>query len=142
MKKTFFLVLSVIAFILLIVFRSLFSKQLSNNKTQNKNIDFEVYLGKQITGNEVTTIINKAINENENNHINKDENGYYIENEENSIKITIKMTSVGKDYIMEEFYKNDITKFVKNFSIIKFECSKIEYHEKTGNIKRIIITEL
>ena len=40
----------------------------------------------------------------------------YFVNNENSIKINIKMNTNGKTYQMETFYNNDITKFVENFN--------------------------
>ena len=43
---------------------------------------------------------------------------------------------------MEEFYNNDITRFVQNFSLAKFKCSNIEYHKKTGKISRIMFEEI
>ena len=39
-------------------------------------------------------------------------------------------------------YNNDITKFVENFNLILFKCSNIEYHEKTGSVKKIIFEQL
>lgn len=43
---------------------------------------------------------------------------------------------------MEEFYKKNMTNFVENFNLIKFECTSIEYHKKTGQIKRITFKQL
>ena len=74
--------------------------------------------------------------------IEKDKKNYYIENDENSLKIEIKLLLTNKTYSMEEFYNNDITRFVQNFSLAKFKCSNIEYHKKTGKISRIMFEEI
>ena len=90
----------------------------------------------------VERIINKVINENEINKVEKDEKGFFIENNENSIKINIKMNTNGKTYQMETFYNNDITKFVENFNLVKFRCNKIEYHKKSGRVSKLYFEEI
>ena len=60
----------------------------------------------------------------------------------NSIKIELKMITIEKTYPMEEIYNNDITKFVENFNLVKFKCTKIEYHKNTGKISKITFEEL
>ena len=88
------------------------------------NLEYEEYLNKTLLGTDIVTVMNKAINENEKNKIQKDEKGYYIENNENSIKIYLKMITINKTYPMEEFYNNDMTAFVKNFNLIEFKSSR------------------
>ena len=39
-------------------------------------------------------------------------------------------------------FAKDMTNFVSNFNLIKFECTSIEYHKKTGQIKRITFKQL
>ena len=39
-------------------------------------------------------------------------------------------------YQMETIEKTGITGFVKNFNLIKFKCSKIEYNDKTKKISK------
>jgi len=43
---------------------------------------------------------------------------------------------------MEEIYNNKITSFVQNFNFISFKCTRIEYHEKTGKISKLVFEEL
>ena len=84
------------------------------------NLEYETYLEKTVFGTDIVTIMNKAINQNEINQIQKDEKGYYIENDENSIKIYLKMITIDKTYPMEVFYNNDMTTFIKNFKTFIF----------------------
>ena len=106
------------------------------------NSQYEYYINKSIYGTELVTLINKVINENEINKVEKDEKGFFIENNENSIKINIKMNTNGKTYQMETFYNNDITKFVENFNLVKFRCNKIEYHKKSGRVSKLYFEEI
>ena len=74
-----------------------------NNKAkfyeaQRENRQFESYNQKEIYGSELTTIINKAVDNNKNNEVLKDDKGNYINNENNSIQIEIKMLDNDKTY--------------------------------------------
>ena len=137
MKNLLNILLCVIAFIFLYVVGLLIAQNASNDKTKN---DFNIYAGKIIKGGEVTSIINKAINENEKNKIEKDENGYYIENENNSIKIFVVIGE--QEFKMEDIHNNDTLKFIKNFNTVTFKCNNVEYHNNTGKIKKIEIEEI
>lgn len=111
-----------------------------------ENGEYEKYLENEIYGTDVVTLINKAISNNETNNITKDEKGFYISNNQNSITIDIVMiTDEEKDktttYKMETIYKVGITEFIKNFNTAKFECTKKEYHSQTGKIAYIEITQ-
>ena len=85
---------------------------------------------------------NKVIDINKKNHIKKDENNYYIENEDNSIKIEIKLLITEKTYPMEEIYNKDISEFVKHFSLENFKCTGIEYHKRTGKISKMLFEQI
>ncbi len=142
MKQAFFIISAIICIIIFFVCAFLINLKIEQNEIKRENAEYEEYLNKQILGTDVATLISKTVNKNEKNNIQKDEKGYYIENDENSIKIYLKMTTIDKTYSMEEIYKNNITDFVKNFNIIKFKCTKIEYHKKTGRISELILEEL
>ena len=68
----------------------------------------------------------------------------YIENEENSIKVELVMLNEDEKttYQMETLQKAGIQGFIKNFNLINFKCSKIEYHEKTKLVKKIIFEQI
>lgn len=116
--------------------------QAETRKIIKYNLEYETYLNKEVLGTDVVSVMNKAINQNEKNNIQKDEKGYYIENNENSIKIYLKMITIEKTYPMEEFYNNGMVNFVQNFNLINFKCTSIEYHQRTGKIKQMIFEEL
>ena len=145
MKKTLLLVAIPIIIILFSILGLLINKNTTLRHVKQLNSEYEYYLGKQVYGLDLATLINKAINQNEHNQIPKNEKGYYIENDENSIKIEVKILSAEnteKTYSMEVFYNNDITRFVDNFNLIYFKCSIIDYHKKTGQISKMVFEEL
>ena len=142
MKNTVLLISIPIMVIIFSICGLLITKNTTNRLIKEENSEYEYYLNKTVYGTDVTTVINKAINKNEKNKIQKNEKGHYIDNEEDSIKIEIKMITTEKTYPMEEIYNNDITQFVQNFNLIKFKCTSIEYHKKTGKIKNIIFEQL
>lgn len=117
-----------------------------NKVSQMKNNEYEKYLSENIYGTDVITLINKAISDNEENGINKNEKGFYINNNQNSIQIDIVMiTDEEKQettaYKMEAISKVGITEFIKNFNTVKFKCTKKEYHAATGKIAYIEISQ-
>ncbi len=142
MKKTILILLIPIAVIIFSTCGLLITKNTVIRRIKVENSKYEYYLGKTILGTEVTSIINKAIDQNEQNKIPKNEKGHYIENDEDSLKIYVEMITIEKTYPMEEFYKNDMTNFVENFNLIQFECTSIEYHKKTGKISKIIFKQI
>ena len=142
MKQSFLLILAIIFIVICIVSGTIINIQTENREISNYNSNYEKYLNKEIRGTEVATLINKVIDQNEKNNVQKDEKGYYIDNNQNSIKIDLKMTTIDKTYPMEEIYNNQITNFVQNFNQIKFKCIKIEYHKDTKRISKMIFEEL
>lgn len=114
-----------------------------NIKTiKQENAVYEEYYQKEIYGADLATVINKAINSNETNYIEKDNKGAYIENNTNSIKIDIHILDNDTTYNMETFYNNGINKFVENYNIIQFKCTSIEYHNNTGKIKYMLFEQI
>lgn len=142
MKHTFLMVLAVIFIIICLTCTFLINLKAEKNELIKQNAEYEEYLDKEILGTELASLISKAIDKNEKNSIQKDDKGYYIDNGENSIKIDLKMTTINKTYPMEEIYNNEMAAFVKNFNLINFKCTSIEYHEKTGKISKLVFEEL
>lgn len=108
------------------------------------NQEYETYLNKELFGTDVTTIINKAANSNEKNEVPKDEKGFFIENDTNSIKVEIVMMDEEdtRTYQMETIQKVGINRFIDNFNLINFRCSKIEYHNKTKLVRKIVFEQI
>ena len=142
MKKTVLIIAIPIVIILFSICGLFITQKTTIRNIKKYNSQYEYYINKSIYGTELVTLINKVINENEINKVEKDEKGFFIENNENSIKINIKMNTNGKTYQMETFYNNDITKIVENFNLVKFRCNKIEYHKKSGRVSKLYFEEI
>lgn len=142
MKQSFLIILAIIFIVICIVSGTVINIQAEKREINKYNLEYEKYLNKEVKGTEIATLISKVIDQNEKNKVQKNEKGYYIENNENSIKIDLKMTTINKTYPMEEIYNNQITNFVKNFNQIKFKCTKIEYHKNTNKISKMVFEEL
>lgn len=142
MKKI--IVILVLLFIIIIssIYALFLNNKMQKRALDNYNREYNEYLNKTIYGSELATLINRAINQNENNKIQKDNKKHYIENDENSIKIEIKMLITEKTYPMEEIYNNNTEEFVKYFNTEKFKCTKIEYHNKTGKVSKLFLEQV
>lgn len=128
MKKiiTFFVI---ILFIVVAIFVKYADYKAEYNRLQKENTEFDYYYNKQLDGATLATLIAKAIDNNEKNNIEKDNKGKYIENEDTSIKIQIYMSDTDTIYDMEVISNGGMNNFVKNFNIIQFKCTKVEYHQ-------------
>ena len=142
MNKSIIILLLLFLIIICIICVSIINIRAEKREIQKENMEYEIYLDKEISGTEIATIISKAIDQNKRNNVSQDEKGYYIDDGKDSIKIDLKMITVDKTYPMEEIYNNKIVSFIENFDTINFECKKIEYHEKTGKISKIIFEEI
>lgn len=144
MKKVFIclLIILIVASIIAVTYINQNNKMLQQIKYSNQ--EYETYLNKEVFGTDVTTIINKAANQNEKNDILKDEKGFFVENDTNSIKVELIMLQDNEKttYQMETLQKVGLNGFIKNFNLINFKCSKIEYHEKTKLIKKIVFEQI
>lgn len=144
MKSSQIAIILIILFLIIIlsIYAIKIDTKIKLKNLQRYNLQYETYLNKTITGTELATVINKAINLNENNNINKDEKNYYIEDDEQSLKIEIKMVLTDKTYPMEEIYNNNTEEFVKYFNLEKFNCISIEHHKKTGKISKMLFEQV
>lgn len=111
-------------------------------EAQRENKQFESYDGQEIYGSELTTVINKAVDNNQSNEVQKDEKGKYINNDNNSIQIDIKMLDNDKTYTMETLYNGGMDKFIQFYSEIKFKCTKLEYHKTTNKVKYMLFEQI
>ena len=107
---------------------------------KENNLEYETYLNKQILGTELTTFINKAVDNNKKYQVQKDEQGFYIQNDTNSIEIEIKITDNDTLYKMETFYNGGMTNFIDYYNSIYFECTKIEYN-KAGKVNYLLFEQ-
>ena len=107
-----------------------------------QNMGYESYLDKEIYGGVLASLINKAVDNNIQNKVEKDQNGIYLDNNTNSINIDIKILDTDKTYNMEFLYNGGMDQFVKYYNQIKFKCTKIDYHQSTGKVKYMLFEQI
>lgn len=137
MKKYIITILILIAIVISSVLYAYNTYKKNVQDLKNYNNEFTKYENTEIAGTEIASILNKAVNNNEQNNVNKDEQGMYIENDENSIKIDIYIKDNDTTYSMEKIYNMGVEKFINSFSLETFKITETQYHNKTGKIKYI-----
>ena len=141
MKKIAIFLLIIIGIVSTISY--LYLNSINNQRiAQKENIKFEIYKDEEITGAEVTTLINKAINSNQQNEVEKDKKGRYVDNANNSINIDIKFIDDDVTYNIEKIYNNGMDKFLTYYRDIKFKCVDVQYHDKTQKIKYMLFEQI
>lgn len=129
MKKIVIRLLCVLLVILVIITGKYMSYKVKQNRIKQENVDYEYFYQKEVYGSEIATVINKAINQNTKNEIPKDENGKYIQNNTNSIKVEVHISDNETLYDMETLYNGTMTTFVQYYNLIKFKCTTLTYNE-------------
>lgn len=134
MKKLLALVLLIIIIILtfFVVNYKQFQKQ--KEEIKNFNLTYEKYNKDNLNGLDITTVMNKAISNNEKYSVAKDEEGLYVLDDENSIEIYVTMIINETTYRMERINSLGMNSFVAYFGEVSFKCTDVKYHEKTGKI--------
>ena len=140
--KKIVIILAIVLILVSIIAFQYYSYQVDYQITIEENAEYEQYQDKEIYGIDLATIINKTVDKNAKNGIQKDEKGKFIPNDTNSIEIEIFIKDNEKMYRMEIFYNNGTEEFLRYYGNIKFKCSNIEYHEKTGKIKYLLFEQL
>lgn len=133
--KRFLIFFAIVIIIVCIIVGIYTNYKLNIKLAQKENLEYESYINEEITGTDLATLINKAMDSNEKNEIEKNENGAYISNDTNSINIDVEFIDIEKVYNMETIKSGEIENFVNYYSNIKFECTNIEYHKSTNKIK-------
>ena len=112
--KKFLVILLVLVILLLVEIYSVYTYRSGIVAAQKLNNEYKEYEGIQVLGTELISIINKTIDVNNRNEIPRDDNNYYIDNEENTIKIHIQF--VYKDEVktleMEDIEKSGTEAFI------------------------------
>ncbi len=134
MKKI--LVLMLIIIIVILTFFVVNYKNLQQQKQEiaNFNLAYEKYNKDNLNGLDITTLINKAISNNDKYSIAKDEEGLYVLDDEYSIEIYVTMIINETTYRMERINSLGMNSFVAYFGQVSFKCTDVKYHEKTGRI--------
>lgn len=136
----------IVFFVIIIAILGMFcyiysQKKISQNELIANNKEYTTLLNKEISANDLASLINKTINKNETNKVTK-ENGLYIENDTNSIIMEIKFIDSDNAIRTENIYKNDITKFIELYGSSKFKCTKVETHKNTKFVKYLYFEEI
>ncbi len=142
MKKSIFIILTIFLIITIAISYFLWESQRRVESANRINQEYNTYYDKTILGTDVASIINKTIDQNEKNKIEKDENNVYLENETNSIKIYLKFLESDDTFLMEAISNRGIESFIKYYSASNFKCTSIEYHEKTKYVKSLTFEQV
>lgn len=142
MKKIIICILSIFLIIICIVVYGVYQKNENTAQIGVDNRTYESYENKEVLGTDIISIINKATDSNKKNDIKIGEDGNYIDNGKNSIRIEIKFLELDKVITMERINNVGIEKFWSNYGALSFKCTKIEYHEKTHRVKYMYFEEV
>ncbi len=134
MKKFLIIFIILIIFISIIFIIKYNDYMAMQNESSKFNLDYEYYNRNDLNGLDITTLINRAISNNEKYTIPKDEKGLYVLDDEYSIEIYVTMIIDNTTYRMERFKQADINTFVRYFGEVGFKCTDIQYHKKNGRI--------
>lgn len=134
MKKTIVIILVILCVIAIYSYFIVKNMQVQKQEVAKFNSEYEFYNTTNLNGLDVITLINKATSDNEKNNIEKDEEGLYDLDNENSIEIYITMIINEKTYRMERINQLGVQSFVEYFGPVGFKCTNVEYHENTGRI--------
>lgn len=144
MKNKFLIVLVVL--ILLTVYAGYMIYQYRSDIVSSQKIskEYESYYNLEMLGTEVISIINRTIDIDTKEDVPKDENGYFIDNQKDSIRIYIKFVYKDEQKIipMEDIEKSTSEAFIRNYGAASFKCTDIQYHEKTKNVKNLTFEEI
>ena len=142
MKKIIICILSIFLIIICIVVYGVYQKNENTAQIGVDNKTYESYENKEVLGTDIISIINKPTDSNTKNDIKIGEDGNYIYNGKNSIRIEIKFLELDKVITMERINNVGIEKFWSNYGALSFKCTKIEYHEKTHRVKYMYFEEV
>ncbi len=147
MKKVFFSIILVVILILVFITVAISQKNAESNSLKSFNSEYEQYLGQTLYGTDILTIINKAIDNNEKYAIEKDNEGYYLENEENVVKVELTLLSLDEEgntkevtHQMERLNQIGLDKFIMSFNLTEFKCTNIEYTD-SGRVHTIYLKQ-
>ena len=112
------------------------------NSAKKANLQFEKYLNEELYGVDLATVINRAVDSNERNQVERNNKGIYQNNDKNSINIEIKMIDNDSIYQMETIYNGGMQNFVNYYGNITFKCVDIKYHNYTNKVKYMLFEQI
>ena len=148
MKKTYIYIICFFILIIAIIIGKYYDYKNKKAEIDQFNLEYEQFAQEEIYGTQLATVINKAIDNNEINDVEKEyiENEekkyyYYVSNDTNSVRIDIKILDNDTTYKMESLYQGEITTFVQYYNSVMFKCSKIEYN-KAGKVSYMMFEQV
>ncbi|MCI8621779.1 MAG: hypothetical protein HFJ50_09015 [Clostridia bacterium] len=148
MKKNILYILLALIIIIVIVVINISNVKIKQNTIEKFNSEFEKYKDKTLYGADILSIINKAIDNNKEYSIQKDEKGNYIANDENSLKVELILLTLddkGEEkevtYPMETLEKAGLEEFISSFSLTEFKITNIEQNS-LHRISKITVKQL
>jgi len=142
MKKTITVLFCIFLAIIISLYTYYQNGQQALENVKKFNYQFEQYFDKEIYCAEVATIINKAIDNNEQYNISKDAKGKYLPDNAFCLKVMIKFKDIDTIYEMESINNAGIEGFVSNFNMSIFKIIEYEYNETTKRIGKLVIEEI
>ena len=129
--------------ILIISLYGIYKYRSSIYESQKINNEYKSYYNSQVIGAELVSIMNRTEDVNEKYGVKKNEEGFFIENETNSIRIYIsfKYEDEYRTLEMERIINNGTQNFLKVYSTANFKCTDISYHSSSNNVKSLTFTE-
>lgn len=141
MKRIAIFLLAIIAIVSTMAY--LYLNYIANyNNAQKNNRQFQIYQEQEMTGAEITTLINKVIDYNKQNDVKQDNKGQYIDNGTNSLNMDIKFIDDDITYNIEKIYQKGMNLFLSYYRDIKFKCKKVQYHSSTNKISYMLIEQI
>ena len=130
MKKIGILICTLVIVIVAVIGVNIYSYNERLKATEKNNKNYQSYYNVEVLGSDVGSLINKILDTNSKNNIQKDENGKEI-----SISVTIKFLELDKNISIEAIEKQGVDRFVKNFGAETFKCTEIEYYPNAKGVK-------
>lgn len=118
MKNTFMFIATIVIIIIAIFVSKYYGLKQKKIEILEFNAQYEKYLDKEITGNSITTIINKAID---------DRKKEYMNDENRTVNIEIKTIDIDRIFTMDVLYNGGIEQFASLYSDILFKSVQYEY---------------
>lgn len=142
MKIKILVILGIFIIILIFVVALLYNYDKAVKKAQSFNKQYEIYYEKTILGTDLATLINKAMDYNKQNDIEKDENNKYYIPTDSSLLIEVKFLEKEETVKMEDILLRDMENFINFYREASFKCTKIEYHKGNKQVKSLYFEQV
>ena len=120
MKRSLFTILAILLTISVAITLHVYNANRIDKMATKHNQQYEMYCNKKILGTDLISLINKAIDYNEKNNIPKQKDSiYYVNNNTNSIQISVKFIENDKIIEMEDIAEKQTETFIKFFATFK-----------------------